>query len=146
PQVLYQYEEATHFRCYPLERNPSISANAHVLDALRYGPPGAESRRRKIIHFLEQVRQPGGFWFDKWHASPYYATSHVILAAHDQAPELVGTAIAWLLRSQADDGSWGFFFPTLEETAYALLALLVWRDAGHPIPAVVLERAVAYLP
>src|SRR5438046_1109287 len=34
-RAIYGYEEATHFRCYLFERNPSISANAHVLSALR---------------------------------------------------------------------------------------------------------------
>lgn len=147
PDLLYQYEEADYFRCHLLERNPSISPNAHVLDALHYCPPATRrSRVEKVVAFLRDVRQPGGFWFDKWHISPYYTTSHVVLAAHDFAPELVEPAMRWIIHTPWADGGWGHYHtPTLEETAYAVLALLVWRDAGHCVPDAVLERGVAYL-
>lgn len=146
PALLYQYEEPTHFRCYPFERNPSISANAHILDALHWCEPGARAARvTKIARFLTAQCQPGGFWFDKWHVSPYYTTSHVILAAHDLAPALVGPAVQWLLTTQLPEGSWGYYGATLEETAYALLALTVARHAGWSIPARALDRGGSYL-
>ncbi len=146
PALLYQYEEADHFRVYPFERNPSPSANAHILDALHYCDPHERAPRvEKIIRFLNETRQPGGFWFDKWHVSPYYTTSHVVLAALDWAPDLVAPAIDWLLAGQRPDGSWGYYAPTLEETAYGVLALAVWQRAGHAVPACALARGVAYL-
>jgi halimadienyl-diphosphate synthase len=153
PTLLYQYEEATHFRCYPFERNPSISVHAHLLDALHYTERGARATRiAKVVRFLETVRQPAGYWLDKWHVSPYYVTSRVVLAAatHDLAPSLAAPAVAWLVRSQRADGGWGYYpptadAPTLEETAYALLALFAWRAAGRSVPAAVLEHGAAYL-
>lgn len=146
PALLYQYEEATHFRVYPFERNPSPSANAHILDALHYCDPRERAPRvDKLIRFLTETRQPGGFWFDKWHVSPYYTTSHVVLAAQDWAPNLVAPAIDWLLAGQRPNGSWGYYGATLEETAYAVLALLAWQRSGHCIPCDVIARAVDYL-
>ena len=153
PDLLYQYEEATHFRCYPFERNPSISIHAHLLDALHYTERGARAPRiAKVLRFLEAVRQPGGYWLDKWHVSPYYVTTRVVLAAagHGLAPALVAPAVDWLVRSQRADGGWGYYppqedAPTLEETAYALLALFAWRATGRPVPVAVLERGAAYL-
>ncbi len=147
PHLLYQYEEDYYFRCHLLERNPSISPNAHVLDALHYCDRVERAARiEKIVTFLHAVRQPGNFWLDKWHISPYYTTGHVALAAHDFAPALVAPAIDWIIHTPWPDGGWGHYHTaTLEETAYAVLALLVWRDAGHCVPSVVLERGVAYL-
>jgi halimadienyl-diphosphate synthase len=147
PQLLYQYEEADYFRCHRLERNPSISPNAHVLDALHYCDPATRGPRvAKVVAFLRRMQQPGCFWFDKWHISPYYTTSHVVLAAHDFAPDLVAPAIDWIIHTPWADGGWGHYHTsTLEETAYAVLALLVWRDSGHCVPEPVLERGVAYL-
>ncbi len=146
PELLYQYEEAEHFRCYTFERNPSISANIHVLDALHYCDP-RESRPRvaKLIRFLHNTRTPGGYWFDKWHVSPYYTTGHAVLAAHDFAPDLVEPAIQWMINTQWADGSWGWFAPTLEETAYVVLAMLVWQRGGHAVPDGLLERGAEYL-
>ena len=146
PQLLYRYEEADLFRCYLFERNPSLSANAHVLDALRYCDREERAGRvAKVLRFFAGVRQPGGFWFDKWHASPYYVTGHIILAAHDFAPDLVAPAITWLTQTQRADGGWGYYATTMEETAYAVLALAVWGRAGHPLPEGVQAWGVAYL-
>lgn len=153
PALLYQYEEAAHFRTYSFERNPSISMHAHMLDALHYCDPGSRAPRiTKAVNFLQKVRQPAGYWLDKWHVSPYYTTGRVVLvaAAHDLAPGLAAPAVQWLLETQRGDGGWGFYpptegTPTTEETAYALLALLTWRAAGHPVPLAALEQGATYL-
>lgn len=153
PALLYQYEEADHFRCYPFERNPSISVHAHLLDALHYCADGAQAPRiAKVMQFLHKVRKPEGYWLDKWHVSPCYTTGRVVLVAatHDLDPRLAAPAVAWLLATQRPDGGWGFYpptegTPTFEETAYALLALFAWQAAGHPVPPAPLERGAAYL-
>ncbi len=146
PELLYQYEEPEHFRCYPFERNPSISANVHVLDALHYCSP-SESRPRieKIVRFLHATRSAGGYWFDKWQVSPYYTTSHTVMAAQEVAPNLVEPAIEWMIHTQWADGGWGWFAPTMEETAYVVLAMLVRQRGGRSVPAAVLERGIEYL-
>jgi uncharacterized protein YfaS (alpha-2-macroglobulin family) len=46
-------------------------------------------------------------------------------------------AIAWVLRTQRDDGSWGFWSGTLEETAYALQLLLL---AGYSQDSVAIAQ------
>jgi halimadienyl-diphosphate synthase len=147
PRLLYQYEEAQYFRGHARETSPAIGANAHVLGALRYCD-ARERRPRidKIVRFLCNMRQPGGFWFARRHSSPYYTTSHIILAAHDSVPGLVEEAVAWLVHTPWPEGGWGYYHTaTLEETAYAVLALLVWRDAGHAVPPEVIRRGVNYL-
>ena len=147
PQLLYQYEEADSFRRHLLECPPSISPNAHVLDALHYCDPATRGPRvEKVVRFLREARHPGGFWSDRRHISPYYITSHVVLAAHDFAPDLVAPAIDWILHTAWPGGGWGHYHTaTQEETAYAVLALLAWRDAGHGVPQDALERGTGYL-
>ena len=125
-ETLLNYEKEEHFRCYALESNPSISANIHLLGALRQAGMGRESPSvRKIVNFLYQTRFLHMFWFDKWHSSPYYATSHAIIAAESIADNLVEKAIDWILETQNHDGSWGYYVPTAEETAYCLQALII---------------------
>ncbi|MEZ0395490.1 MAG: cyclase [Anaerolineales bacterium] len=130
--AVLSYEEPLNFRCYPLEANPSTSAHAHILGALRASgmdrnaPPVS-----KAIHFLERARVPGGYWHDKWHISPYYVTSHIVIACAGFAPELVLQAVHWLLDTQNKSGAWGMYTPTAEETAYCIQALWAWSQ-HHP--------------
>lgn len=132
--VLY-YEETDHFRCFDLEANPSISTNIHVLGALlAAGYDASRPAVQKILRFLLSNRTGGKFWFDKWHASPYYATSHTIILAGACAKEMCATAVQWILDTQRSNGAWGFYGPTAEETAYALQALCIWRRSGGKVP------------
>lgn len=125
--AVLSYEESQHFRCYPLEANPSTSAHAHILGALRVAGMDRDAPSvRKVVNFLEHARIPGGYWQDKWHLSPYYVTSHVIIACAGFIPELVLQAVNWILMTQNKNGSWGMFMPTAEETAYCMQALWVW--------------------
>ncbi len=132
-QGLLHYEEDEYFRCFELERDPSLSTNVHALGALRHA--GFEAHHpsvQKVLHFLKQTQTRHSFWFDKWHASPYYTTCHAIIAAAGYADELVTSAVDWVLNTQNDDGSWGFYNNTssAEETAYCLQALAIWKRQG----------------
>src|SRR6266542_3456377 len=151
PEVFKLFEADDYFFTFPLERNQSVSTNAHVLHGLQdYGDfPGRERMIGKAITFLRASRLPGGMWRDKWHASPYYATGRVILAlagADESAGELVGPAVDWLVETQHENGSWSAFqrSGTCEETAYALQAL-----ASLPQPSrsalTAMARASGYL-
>jgi halimadienyl-diphosphate synthase len=145
-EAILGYEKEDHFRCYALESNPSISANIHILGALRHtGFNAQESAVRKIVNFLLQTRFLHSFWFDKWHSSPYYPTSHVIIAAERLADDLVENAVYWVLETQNKDGSWGYYVPTAEETAYCLQSLLIWKRGGKSVPQDSIDRGLDWL-
>lgn len=128
-EAILRYEEAGHFRCFALESNPSISTNIHILGALRqHGLDKEHPSVRKIIKFLQSVRQPGGFWFDKWHASPYYATSHAAIIFAGYEDTQIESAINWMIDTQKEDGGWGYYGASSpEETSYCLQALSIWN-------------------
>ncbi|MBU0492149.1 MAG: hypothetical protein KKB13_09905 [Chloroflexi bacterium] len=130
PRVLAPFARETHYVTFPWERNASVSANVHVLEALRGLDPVAE---RIIVAYLAAEQNQQGFWSDKWHSSPYYTTSHAIIALaglDGPATELVCAALDWLLLSWYPDGSWGYYGSTAEETAYAVQALVVAARQG----------------
>jgi halimadienyl-diphosphate synthase len=146
---LLHYEDDEHFRSYPMDANVSIGANVHALGALRQA--GFEVKHpsvQKVLRFLKQARTGRSFWFDKWHASPYYATGHAIIAAAGYADDLVTSAVEWIVNTQNEDGSWGFYAPSAEETAYCLQALAVWKrqDKGdEEISTDILKRGADWL-
>jgi hypothetical protein len=130
PAVLLRFESSAGFVCWANERNASISANAHVLEALilcggktRYG-----SQIAKATNFLLASRKPDGSWLDKWHASPFYAVfcAGRSLSLHFDPAVRAKTALSgrWLLAQQRTDGSWGLWSGSAEETAYAVLTLV----------------------
>jgi halimadienyl-diphosphate synthase len=144
--AVLSYEEADHYRCYQSEANPSISGNIHILGALRAaGTPVDHPMVQKVIHYLRRVQTIRLFWFDKWHASPYYPTAHLVMACAGYADELVDNAVYWVLETQNQDGSWGFYMPTAEETAYCLQALMIWKRSGHAVPNEAIQRGASWL-
>jgi hypothetical protein len=146
--LLRSYQRDTHFATFSVERTPSISTNAHVLRTVRAyrdtADPFAAQAARVACGYLADTQSADGFWADKWHASPYYATSAVMLALAGEPTAVAATArtTRWLLDTQRPDGSWGIWHGTYEETAYALRALLA---AGTPATATALRRGAAYL-
>jgi halimadienyl-diphosphate synthase len=144
--TILQYEEEDHFRCFALESNPSISTNIHVLGALRLaGLPAKHPSIQKILTFLRRQKTVQNYWIDKWHASPYYATAHLIIACAGYYNTLVEDAIEWIVDTQNVDGSWGHYSATAEETAYSLQALAIWRQSGQSVPNSTLKRGTAWL-
>ena len=140
------YEEDNHFRCYALEANPSISTNIHILGALRRA--GLDTQHpcvQKVLGFLRRMKSLDLFWLDKWHASPYYPTAHAIIACAGCDDKVVDSAVFWMLQTQNADGSWGYYRPTAEETAYCLQALVVWKRHGHSVAGEALQRGAAWL-
>jgi halimadienyl-diphosphate synthase len=144
--TVLSYEGEDYFRCYALESNPSISANIHALGALRQAGLEAEHHTvRKVARFLLNAQNAHLYWHDKWHVSPYYSTSHAIIAAAGYVDWLVGDAAYWVQTTQKADGSWGYYTSTAEETAYCLQALAIWKRHGHAVPDDVLARGAAWL-
>ncbi len=144
--AVLHYEGERYFRCFAYESNPSISANIHVLGALRHaGLKATHPSVEKVLRFLKQARTGATFWHDKWHVSPYYATSHAIIALLGYVDSLAEPAIRWLCETQNPDGSWGYYLPTAEETAYALQALAIGAGWGQSVPKSVLEKGRIWL-
>ncbi len=136
---------------YAFERNPSTSANIHVLETL-LTLRSPSSALRPIVDFLASMRSEGMFWHDKWHLSPYYSTSHALHALcglpnefHAQRSALVQPALEWLTYTQRPDGAWGWLQSTVEETAYALLALVDAQRHGWPVLDEVILCGARYL-
>ena len=144
--TLLSYERDDHFCCYDPESTASLGVNVHVLSALREA--GLEREHpsvEKVINFIKSKRILNTFWADKWHASPYYATAHTIIAAAGFANDLVENAVRWIIETQRENGSWGYYKETAEETAYCLQALLLWKRNGGNVPKDVLQRGLAWL-
>jgi halimadienyl-diphosphate synthase len=144
--AMLAYEESDSFRCFALEANPSVSANIHALGALRQAGLSVDhSAVQKILGFLDDKSHLNTFWADKWHISPYYATSHLIITCAAFADEFARKAVDWMCQTQNLNGSWGYYMPTAEETAYCLQALAVWEKSGGKVPKPVLERGAKWL-
>ena len=143
---ILSFEEEDYFRCFDLENDPSISANVHVLGALRQAGVKKENPSvRKIIHFLQNSKQFDTYWDDKWHISPYYTTTHAVMVCSGYENELVAPAVDWLINTQKSDGSWGIFESTPEETAYTIQALWLWNQNVRNIPKEILYRGKIWL-
>ncbi|WP_225978142.1 prenyltransferase/squalene oxidase repeat-containing protein [Gandjariella thermophila] len=161
PECLFAYQQPTHFACFPAERTPSTSTNAHVLEAfgatlglrsLPGGQPVPRDRYRAAIGtisaWLADHQEPEGRWRDKWHASAYYATVRCATAlARYGTPASAGAvrrAVRWVLDTQHPDGSWGQWGGTSEETAYAVQTLLLaWPRARDAASRQALAHAAA---
>ena len=145
---LRPFEGVNFFFTFPLERDASVTANAHVLEVLQAVPPFPRQHviQQKVIKYLRDARVDGDHWLDKWHGSPFYATAHAVFALITQAPDLCEPAFQWFIKTQREDGSWGWFGKgTPEETAYAVQALVLAPEAIRAKLGDCLERAGEYL-
>lgn len=135
---LQKFERDAYFTCFELERGISLSANAHVLAALLSLPTPPDwveknNSINKVVDYLYSTRSSAGYWQDKWHLSPFYATACATMALVEH-PDLsvlhkLQPTVEWVLVTQsATDGGWGSHSSgcsTLEETAYAVHILNV---------------------
>ncbi len=131
--VFNQYDTGEYYLTFQYELDPSISTNIHVLDFVKDYPafPDREAVMENLIRFLRKKMYPAGHWVDKWHVSPYYPTSHAVIALCDVDPSLAEKAVSWILETQNENGTWGNT-GTPEETAYAVQALLYYHQkVGH---------------
>ncbi len=157
PAPLSSFEAGTHYDCYVGEDTWSVTSNAHALQALgaclRHKPTATDAhwpRMTMARDWLLAQQRPEGTWTDKWHASPYYATERCVSAlaryGGPRALDAIRSAAGWVLATQHQDGSWGVWGGTAEETAYAVKTLLhVPAHAWQPQCAYALDRAEAAL-
>ncbi|MER5421718.1 prenyltransferase/squalene oxidase repeat-containing protein [Streptosporangium roseum] len=156
PDGLRGYETDTHFCTWRGEEGASPTVNAHVLDAfgeyVRRRPEAAPryaAATGRLSAWLRGRQTREGSWLDRWHASPYYATACCALAlaefGGEESAEAVDGAVRWILGSQREDGSWGRWRGTAEETAYALQTLLLTAATAGRGRAEAVERGYHYL-
>lgn len=145
-KAVLAFENCEHFCAYPYEAHSSNSVNIHALRTLHQAGYAIDSPEiQKIVRFLENNRNPAGYWLDKWNLSPYYTTAHAIIVCSGFANSLVSKSVEWILQTQNSDGSWGYQFPTAEETAYCIQALIIWREYSANVPSDVIKNAVTWL-
>lgn len=142
------FEMEDHFCTYHAETNPSPSAHLRFLLALQACPEHPKQRawRQKAVNALRKFDENGSYWWDKWHASPYYVSNLAVHALHRLDPELATSRLKWILKTQNDDGGWGYFDrSTPEETAYCLDALLLWDRMVEMVDPVIITQAADFL-
>jgi halimadienyl-diphosphate synthase len=145
--VLDEYYTGDYFLTFNFELDPSISTNVHVLDFIKgYSMfPEREEVIEKLVKFLKAEMNEKRFWVDKWHVSPYYPTSHAVLALCEIDPSLARRAVDWIIESQNENGMWGRDGGTLEETSYAVQALVYFHQHVERINSQEISKAVSAL-
>lgn len=146
--VFSYFELEDHFCTYLYESNPSAAAHLRLLIALQASPehPRQAAWVQKALKALHRFDENGFFWWDKWHTSPYYVTHLAVRALIHLDQSLASTRIKWVLKTQNEDGGWGYHAQsTVEETAYCLDALLLWNRYVKKVDPIVIERGSEYL-
>jgi len=143
-QTLKQWyvEEGKYFKTYHHEKDASVSANVHALQAFLESDNVPKNEKAdlwdNIISLFENTAikdsSTDAYWTDKWMSSPIYTVEGVIYTItkyQDQFPQretnIHHKAINWLLTKQHDSGGFQTYIeygPTMEETAYALIAMI----------------------
>ena len=82
-------------------------------------------------------------------ASAQVLYGSVVGTIEDATGSLVPGAIVTITNTltgmKGSDGSWGYYLPTAEETAYCLQALIAWNRHGGQVPDEALQRGAAWL-
>lgn len=148
PQIFERFEGEDHFVCYHGETNPALSAHIRLLAAIRScrEHPWHAAWIDKIVNALHRFDENGSYWWDKWHASPYYVSGAALGALRDIDDQLARSRLKWIVRTQNDDGGWGYLGEsTAEETAYCLEALLDWHITAERVDRTIMDAAAAFL-
>ncbi|MGD2248630.1 MAG: prenyltransferase/squalene oxidase repeat-containing protein [Candidatus Methanofastidiosia archaeon] len=145
--VFDEYDTGEYYLTFNFEMDPSVSTNIHILDFVKDYPgfPHREETLEKLVRFLKKEMNPDGFWVDKWHVSPYYPTSHAVIALCEVDQSLAEKAVSWILETQNENGLWGENGGTLEETSYAVQALMYYQKCVEPIDTEKISKAMSVL-
>jgi hypothetical protein len=147
PSIFDTYGVGDHFVTYGFEETESsITTNLHILDFLKEcRHPQSQELAQRIVRFVQKEMRYPGYWIDKWHSSAYYPTSHAVIAFSNVDNTLAGKAVSWILQTQNENGMWGHDGGSIEETAYAVQALLYYHTHVERIDLESVARAVPYL-
>jgi hypothetical protein len=146
--VFDSYDTGEHFVTYGFEETESsATTNLHILDFLKeYGNVSQiQEIAERILQFLRREMRCPGYWVDKWHSSFYYPTSHAVIALSNVDNSLAAKAVSWILQTQNENGMWGCNGGSVEETAYAVQALLYYHMNVERIDLSPIERAAKNL-
>ncbi|MBA3874463.1 MAG: hypothetical protein H0X30_35485, partial [Anaerolineae bacterium] len=146
--VFEYFEMDDHFCTYREESNPSPAAHLRLLLALQSCPehPKQQIWVQKALNAIQRFDENGSYWWDKWHSSPYYVSNLAIRALSQTARDFAKTRLNWIIKTQNDDGGWGYLDQsTIEETAYCIEALLLWHNQIESIDSTILGNAINFL-
>lgn len=145
PSVFESYSTGEHFVTYGFETESSITTNLHILDFLKDCRNCPQEITERLLRFVQREMRYPGYWIDKWHASVYYPTAHAILALVHMDNALASRAVSWILETQNENGMWGYEEGTIEETAYAVQALMYYHMNVETIDLDPVVRALPHL-
>ncbi len=147
--VLLRYKRQDYFITYPFEIGTSNMVNLHVLDMLLETNASKWNREFNIdqlVSFIaKQISPEYGIGGDKYHYSPYCQNCHAVLTLSKNYPSLSRKLVDWLFANQDINGLWGITGPTVEETAYAVLALCYYHIHAEKLDLTILNNAIDYL-
>ena len=142
------YSKDDYYVTYPFEIGASNMVNLHVLDMyLETNLINKDEEVDKLLTHIEaQLQKIDGIGGDKYHYSPYCQNAHAVLALTKSFPEQARILIDWFIENQHEDGKWGFNgIVTVEETAYAVLALCYYHKYAEKLDLSILRNAIEYL-
>jgi halimadienyl-diphosphate synthase len=148
PSVFESYDAGKYFLTYGFEETESsVTTNVHILDFLKECGDFSQNlaTRERILEFLQKEMIYPGYWIDKWHASAYYPTSHAVIALSHVDDSLASRAVGWVMETQKENGMWGYEEGTIEETAYAVQALLYYHMHVERIDLEPVAKAIPYI-
>ena len=135
---LLAYKKGNYFVTYPYEIGASNMVNLHVLDML------LETSIVRYNHEFD-ISPEQGIGGDKYHFSPYCQNAHGVLTLTKHFPNLSIKLIDWFLANQDENGLWGMHGPTVEETAYGVIALCYFHIHAEELDLSVVHKAIDYL-
>ena len=135
-QPILKYFRGNHFATYEYESTVPLTTNFHCLLALKRYKQINEINciiEKTIEWVRSQARTDDKYMFlDKWHFSPFYPMSRAVLSLEGIDDELGRKCVQQIIDLQHQDGGWGLHhISSIEETAYAVLAVSYWLRKGH---------------
>lgn len=151
--MLLEKFNGKYIETYAAESVPSISSNLHVLQALQLFKNDLRVNEliNKLLRWLNSkaysdTKQSKFAFTDKWHASPIYPTARAVIALMDIDKALAQRCVIDLINNQHPDGGFGALgMSTIEETAFAILALTNWHKKQGSIDSMVFINAQKFL-